>query len=221
MKNNEKKNGGYYLELLPSDIQSKIVANLSKFHPNNVAEEIVRMKEAKFISLADMLGSIFEWDKTNEGREYWESVIDKKLDGKNFEESVSELFDIRVGRISDVLTDKLNDLLTDVFGSEILKYAKQNEDISKNPNAFKTGREYMKELSESEGENFINNLESIGRNVEEYMSYKYHSFDDFMASSFPFFATKEGVRYWSKIRNRETPESLDDVLSELNIRKSE
>ena len=222
MKKNEKKNGGYYLELLPSEIQSKIVANLSVLHPNAVAEEITRIKGEEYINLADMIASLFDWDKTNEGRKYWEGVIDKKYDGKDFDESVSELYDLRLSKITDTLSDKLNELLSDVFGSQILKYTKQIDDINENPNAYKSGKEYIAELSESEQSNFFANIESIGRNVDEYLKNKYHSYGDFIGGAFPFFTTKEGVKYWSEIRSRNISEQdLNEVLSELNIRKSE
>ena len=221
MKKNKKKSGGYYLELLPSDVQSKIVANLSQLYPNEVAEKIVSFKSHTFANMADMIASLFNWDKSNEGSEYWEGIINKKFDGKDLIESVSELFDIRVLSIQDVVSERLNDMLTEVFGSQLDERAKLENDIKQNPNAYKSGKQYIVNLSESEKENFFENIEAIGRNVEDYLKNRYHSFNDFIGSAFPFFATKEGVKYWAEIRNREIAENLNDVLAELNIRKSE
>jgi len=216
MKKNEKKIGGYFLELLPSDVQSKIVANLTKFHPNGVAEQIVRLKSEKFLNLADFVASLFSWNESNEGREYWENIIDKKYDGKDLQEAMGELFDVKLVGISDILSKRLNEILSDLFdGKKITNYEDENY------SSYKTGFEYAKELTDREFDKFVSNIEAIGRSSEDYLEGRYSSFSDFIGSAFPFLATKQGGDYWAKIRNRKVSETLDDVLSELNIPKSE
>lgn len=217
----EKKSGGYFLELLPSEIQAKIVVNLSKLHPNDVAEQIVRLKAEEFLNLADFIATLFNWDDSYEGRDFWEEVIDNKYDGKDLEEAMGELFDTKVMSISDALSKKLNEMLTDLFGNETKKFIDKHDQISKNPSMYKTGFQYAKELTDDEFEKFVDNIESIGRSSEDYLSDRYYSFNDFLASAFPFFSTKEGAMYWAEIRNRDIPETLDDVLAELNIPKSD
>jgi hypothetical protein len=220
MKNKQKKSGAYFLKLLPSEIQSMIEANLAKIYSDDAEKKLKQIKQSKFLNLAEMLGCLFDWEESKEGRKFWEETIDKKYDNKDFEESTGEIFDARISDISNILEEKLSGILVDLFGDKVQNFIDKTNHINNNPSLFKSGHHYAKELSEDEKDRFIENLELIGRTYDEYLDDKYYSFNDFMASAFPFFSTKEGVAYWSEIRNRETEETLDDVLTELNIPKS-
>lgn len=220
MKNKQKKSGAYFLKLLPTEIQSMIEENLAKIYSDDAEKKLKQIKQSKFLNLAEMLGCLFDWGESKQGRKFWEETIDKKYDNKDFEESTGEIFDARISDISNVLEEKLNGILIDLFGDKVQNFIEKNNQISDNPSLFKSGHYYAKELTEEEMARFVKNLNQIGRSYEEYAEDRYFSFNDFLASAFPFFSTKEGVGYWSAIRNREVVETLDDVLAELNIPKS-
>lgn len=221
MKNANTMSGGYFLELLPSDVQSKIVENLVHAGELDVASEILRIRDEEFINIADMLASAFDWDTSIEGRKYWENVINSKYDNKNLSDAVNEIFESRIDKVSDVISSKLNDMLSDLFGSKVVQYVQMQDEILDNPGSFKTGEYYIKYLSEDERKRFEDNLFKINTHPDNYFSQRYYSFDDFIGGAFPFIGTNEGIEFWRNIRNRDIPADLDSVLDELNISKQE
>jgi hypothetical protein len=219
MKNLETKSGGYFLELLPSEVQSKIIQNISLRSPEDVAEAILDIRDGEFINIADMIASSFDWDTSIEGRKYWEGIINDKYDGKDLKESIDIIFDSRKDSVQDIISEKMNEMLSDLFGTKIMQLAYEQDEISNNPSSFRTGSEYIKYLTAEEKEKFEANFIKIRDNISNYLDSRFYSFDDFIGSAFPFLSTAEGVQYWQKVRDKDIQEDLDEVLAQLNIAK--
>lgn len=219
MKNMETKSGGYFLELLPSEVQSKIIHNISLRSPEDVAEAILNIRDGEFINMADMIANSFDWDTSIEGRKYWEDIIDEQYDGKGLNESIDDIFDSRKDKVQHVISEKMNEMLNDIFGTKIMQIVHEQDEINDDPSSFKTGVEYINYLTQDEKVKFETNFIKMRDNLPSYLDSRFYSFDDFVGSAFPFMSTPEGIQYWQKVRERDIEEDLDEVLVKLNISK--
>jgi hypothetical protein len=216
MKKSEKLRGSELIALLPENIQQKYVDNMIALQDSGDSEDILEIRDGKFINLADMLAQSFAWDKSSEGREYWEEVLNAKYDGKNLDAGIDEILFNRKDEVTSILEKALDKLASIMLGNDEESVdAMRAEEILSG----KTGKEYFKFLTPKEQEEYRQNAEKFTTEdmIKANMSRKHRTFNSFLRGSFPFIITPQGHSYWAGICEREIAEDLTEVLSELKI----
>jgi hypothetical protein len=220
MKKQTKLSGSYFLELLPADVQQKVIDNIIMLEPSELSNDILDLREGEYLNLADLLARCFEWDSSSEGREYWEGIINKGYDGNNYDQSVEQIYGEKTEQIKELLSKKLDKLFKEMFVDD--------EESSPSVMALrngtgKAGSYYLTFLTEQEQKQYTDNVNNFCPKgfIEDLLAKKYESFNAFIGSSFPFVTSPQGQAYWSKIAEREideeVAENLEDVLQNLNI----
>ncbi len=220
MKKKTKQSGSYYLELLPADIQQKLIDNIIMLESSELSKDIIELRKEKFLNLADFIGQCFDWESSSEGRDYWEGVLNKGYDGNNLEQGVDEIYDEKTEEIKKLLVKKIDKIVEEMFGDR----SDSNPKIMALRNGTGTpGSHYLTFLSQEEQKQYRDNVNSFTPHgfIDHLLDKKYESFYDFIGSSFPFVTSKEGQAYWLEIAGRQvdedSTESLEDLLSNLKI----
>lgn len=216
MKKSKLLRGSELLSMLPEDVQQKYVDNMIALQGSGDAEDILEIRDDKFINLADMLAQSFAWDKSSEGREYWEKVLNAKHDGKDFNAGVDEIVLNKKDEVAGILESALSKLASIMLGNdeEGIEAMRAEEVLSG-----KTGAEYLEYLTPKEREEYTENVEKFTTKemIEANMSRKHATLNSFLRGSFPFLITPQGHKYWADICEREIADDLAEVLSELKI----
>jgi hypothetical protein len=214
MKKQTKQSGSYFLELLPAEIQQKVIDNIIMLESSELSNDILDLREGEYLNLADLLARCFEWDSSSEGREYWEGVINKGYDGKNLEQSVVEIYGEKTEQIKELISNKLDKIFKEMFVDD--------EDSSPSVTALrndtgKAGSYYLTFMTEQEQQQYTDNVNKFCPKdfIEHLLAKKYLSFRDFVGSSFPFMTSAEGQAYWTEIAGRKVDEDIAENLEEL------
>lgn len=217
MKKSKLLRGSELLSMLPEDVQQKYVDNMVALQGTSRADDILDVRERRFINMADFLAQSFDWASSTEGRVYWEDVLNAKYDKKTLDEGVDEIIAEKRDEVASVL-DKLLSKLSDLMlGSDENEAPRMQESATG-----KTGNEYLNYLTETERDEYFENAKKFTTEgmLESNLTRKHKSFDAFIRGSFPFIITPQGHTYWAEICERDIEEDLSDVLSELKINTS-
>lgn len=215
MKKSKLLSGSELIAMLPEDVQQNLIDTMVDLAPIGEAEDIKVIKEGEFLNMADMLASSFRWDMSQSGREYWEGIINQSLDGKDLEQCLDEIIEVKLVKTKKLIAKKLKDALKELLEDDADSLFETNGEYS--------GAECLAQLSAEEQNKFHSNYVAF-RTENEYKAYiesNYNSFRDFISCAFAFFASKEGFEYWSDIRNRDVllsaKSAVNEVLEELDI----
>lgn len=216
MKKSEKLRGSELLALLPEDVQQKYVDNMLNLDEADRADDILEMRESRFTNLVDFLAQSFDWEKSAEGRDFWEGVLNAKYDNKDLDQGIDEINERKAEALKGILEGALSKLAKLMLGSD-----EDNIDAMRmeEPSTGKTGNQYLEYLTPKERDEYMENAKKFTTEgmIESNLSRKHSSFKSFLCGSFPFLITPQGQSYWSDICEREIAEDLNEVLSELKI----
>lgn len=216
MKKSEKLLGSELLAMLPEDVQQKYVDNMLNLDEADRADDILEMRESRFTNLVDFLAQSFDWEKSAEGREFWEGVLNSKYDNKDLDQGIDEINERKAEALKGILEGALSKLAKLMLGSD-----DDNIDAMRmeEPSTGKTGNQYLEYLTPKERDEYMENAKKFTTDgmIESNLSRRHTSFGAFIRGSFPFLITPQGQSYWAEICEREIAEDLTEVLSELKI----
>ena len=158
MKKSEKLRGSELLALLPEDVQQKYVDNMLNLDEADRADDILEMRESRFTNLVDFLAQSFDWEKSAEGRDFWEGVLNAKYDNKDLDQGIDEINERKAEALKGILEGALSKLAKLMLGSD-----EDNIDAMRmeEPSTGKTGNQYLEYLTPKERDEYMENAKKF------------------------------------------------------------